>query len=94
MELEALTGGSTKIPLAVLGREIVEKTVEIRWEFSCGLLEAEHELVVLGLSLLLAIGLHVGSVVFEDLHGIFCDADFFRFEGLCFVVGCVGDMQK
>jgi hypothetical protein len=49
------------------------------------LFETEHELVVFRFSFLLTIGLHVGSVVFEDLHGIFGDADFFGVcEGLWF----------
>ena len=91
MHLEALAGGGAEIPLAHVGGEVVEEAEEVGREFSGGLFEAEHELVILGFSFFLAVGLHVGSVVFEDLHGVFCDADFFGIcEGLIvFVVVCV-----
>jgi len=76
MHLEALTGSGAKISLTHFGTQVVEKTKEIGWEFSGGLFETKHELEILDWALLLAICLHVGSMVFEDLHGILGDADF------------------
>jgi hypothetical protein len=88
MHLETLTSGSTKISLSMLGRKVVKETIEVGWELSCRLFETKHKLIVLGFPLLLTIGLHVRSVVFEDLHCILGYADFLSIrKGL--VVGVI-----
>ena len=70
VQLEALAGGGTEIALAHVGAKVVEETVQVGGKLTGGLLQTEHELVVLVLAADLTIGLHVRSVVLEDLHGI------------------------
>jgi hypothetical protein len=59
VNLEALTSGGSDITLSVLGRKIVNKTVEIWWKFTGRLLQTKHELKILDLSLGLTVGLLV-----------------------------------
>ena len=77
VKLEALASGSSEVALSVVGGEVVEQPVEVRGEFSCGLLETEHELVILHLSAFFTVGLLVGSVVLHDLVSVLGDADAF-----------------
>jgi len=63
----------------VLRAEVVEEAVQFRRQLSRGLLEAEHELVILG-TLRLAVVLLVGPVVLEDLVRVLGDADLFGRE--------------
>ena len=76
MNLKTLAGSRPQITLTVLTAQIVQQPVEIGGQFPRGLFEAQHELVVFGAALLSVI-LLVGSVIFEDLVGVFRDADFF-----------------
>ncbi len=63
----------------MLGAEVVEESIEIGREFTGGLFETEHELIILR-AFCFSVVLLVGSVVFEDLVGVFGDADFFGLE--------------
>ena len=77
VNLKALASSCSQITLAVLGTEVVQQAVKISWHLTSRLLETQHELEVLYFALLLAVGLLVGTVIFEDLVSILGDSNLF-----------------
>jgi hypothetical protein len=77
MQLEALASGCSEVALSVVAAQVIKETVQIWGQLTGWLLETEHELKVLDLSLDLTVRLLVGTVVFKDLVGILRDSNLF-----------------